>query len=148
MKGKSTVVIGFVLAAVIGVIFLGPVANAADTNTGTQTVTNETVAAQTDEYVDLGGYNIVDGSETVYGYNDTSASYEVASAGSDYDLKNGPGEIKANSSSSLIEDGEDIKVSYDYEASSDITATVVGFIPVMLGTLVFAKIAMGVNRQM
>lgn len=143
----KTVVI-FVVAAVIGMIFLSPVVAAVDDNTGSQTVTNETVAAQTGQFVDLSGYDIAQNSETVYGYNDTSGSYEVASAGTDYDMSYSDGEIKALTGSSLVDDGEDVKVSYDYQASGAMTSTVLGFIPVMLGTLVFAKLAMGVQREM
>lgn len=141
-------VVLFVIAAVIGVIFLGPVSQAANENTGTQNVTNETVAADYGNVVDLGGYNIDENSETVYGYNDTSGSYEVATSGTDYNMSYQSGGIEVLSSSSLIEDGEDIKVSYTWQASNSFTTTVVGFIPVMLGVLIFAKLANGVTREM
>lgn len=148
MAGKSGMVVLFVVAAIIGVIFLGPVSDAAAENTGVQTVTNETVTAQSGEFVELGGYDIDENSETVYGYNDTSGSYEEAVEGTDYEMDYNGGEFKALNGSSLIDDGEDAKVSYDYQASNAMTTTVVGFIPVMLGTLIFAKLAMGVNKEM
>lgn len=148
MKGKAGMVVLFVIAAIVGVIFLGPVSQAATENTGAQNVTNETVTANTGTVVDLGGYDIDENSETVYGYNDTSGSYEVATPGTDYNMSYSSGGIEVLASSSLIEDGEEIKVSYDWQASNSFTTTVVGFIPVMLATLIFAKLANGVTKGM
>jgi hypothetical protein len=148
MNGKAGMVLAFMLAAVIGVIFLQPVVGAANDNSGTQTVTNETIDANYDTFVDLGGYAVVSGSETVWGYNDTDSSYETAVQGTDYELNLNSGEIKILNGSSLIEDGETVKVSYDYEASGELTATVMEFIPVMLGTLVLVIVARGVQREM
>jgi len=148
VSGKASVVIGFALAAVIGLIFLGPIVGAVNDNTGAQTVTNESVTANTGQFVDLGGFDLVDGSETVYGLNDTSGNYEVATAGSDYEMDNLDGEVKALSGSSLIEDGEAMKVTYDYTASGSVTSTVVGFIPVMIATLLLFVISQGVIKEM
>lgn len=148
MNRKAGLVIGFVLAAVFGMIFLGPVIQAVGSNTGTQSETNETVAANVGQFVDLGGYDIETDSETVWAYNDTSGSYEQATKGTDYEIAYNNGSVKALSGSSLIEDGEDIKVSYTYQASGGLTTTVVGFIPVMLGTLVLYVISRGVMKEM
>lgn len=148
MGGKAKLVLAFALAAVIGVIFLQPVVGAVNDNTGSQDVTNETVTAQVGTYVDLGGYDIDENSETVYGYNDSSGSYEVASEGTDYEIAYGNGSIKALNGSSLIDDGEDVKVSYTYQASGTLATTVIGFIPVMLGTLVLVVVARGVEKEM
>lgn len=144
----ASYVIAFVLVAIIGMVFLTPVVQAVDDNSGQQSITNETVTAQHGEYVDLGGYAIDSSSETVWGYNDTSGSYEQATSGTDYDMNYSAGEIQANSSSSLIQDGEDIKVSYTYQASNESTSVILGFIPVMFGTLIFAKLAQGVQKQL
>lgn len=141
-------VLAFVLAAVIGMIFLQPVVGAANDNSGTQTVTNESITANYDQFVDLGGYDIVDGSETVYGYNDSSGDYEVAVESTDYEINNGAGEIKILNGSSLIEDGEEVKVSYDYQASGDLTSTLMTFVPVMLATLVLVVLARGVEKEL
>lgn len=138
---KPKVVAGAVIAVVVGMVFFPAVVNAVDTSTGTQTVENETVTAQSGEYVDLSGYQVEDGTVTVYGYNDTSASYETATSPDDYEVKFEPGELKANSSSTLIDDGENVKVTYDYKASNDTTTLIAGFIPVMIGVLLFFSLA-------
>jgi len=147
VKGKAALVLGFALAATFGVIFLSPVVGAVNDNTGTQSVVNETVTANTGTYVDLGGYDINSGSETVYGFNDTSGSYEVASSPGDYEMDYDSGAIKANSSSTLINDSEDIKVSYDYQAAGPLATTVIEFVPVMMGTLILFVVGRGVQRQ-
>lgn len=141
MARTATVLVGVILAVVTGMIFMPAVVDAVDTSTGTQTVTNETVSAQYDEGVDLDGYQVESGTVTVYGYNDSSASYETATEGTDYEVKLEPGELKVLNGSTLIEDGEDVKVSYDYEASGATTTLVVGFVPLMIGVLLFTHVA-------
>lgn len=141
------VLIGVVLAVVVGMVFLPAVVDAVDTSTGTQTVTNETVTAQTGEYVELDGYDLEDGTVTVLGYNDTSDSYETATEGTDYEVKYDSGELKALNGSSLIDNGEEVKASYDYQASGSMTTMILGFIPLMLGLLLFVPLAQRVQRM-
>lgn len=148
MARNGKIAIGLALATVVAMVFFPVVVDAVNTSTGTQNVTNETVTANSGEYVDLGGYQINENSETVYGYNDTSDSWEEATAGSDYEMSNENGSIKALSGSSLIDDGEDMRVSYTYEATGSTTTLLVGFIPMMIGVLVFAKLARGATRQL
>jgi hypothetical protein len=147
MAGMKTagLVIGVVVAAIIGVLFLPVVSDAVGSSTGSQDVTNETVTGQHGEWVELGGYDIDENSETVWGYNDTSGSYEQAIEGTDYDIRYSEGEIQANSSSTLIDDGEQIKVSYTYQATGSTTTLVAGFVPLMIGLLVFVSVAMKVR---
>jgi hypothetical protein len=143
VKAKSIVAV--VISATIAMTLFSPVLATVNTTTGTQSVTNETVTAQHGEFVDLDGYDIEKGSETVYWFNETSNSYETASAGTDYELNNSVGQIKALSSGD-IEDGEEIKVSYDYQASDGTTATVAGLVPTFMALLVvgiFANRIMG-----
>lgn len=143
----AKVLVAVVLAVTTGMIFFPVVTDAVSTSTGTQTVTNETVTAETGEYVDLSGYSLEDGTVTVYGYNDTSDSYETASEGSDYEVKLDSGELKALDGSTLIDDGEEVQVSYDYQATDDMTTMVIGFVPVMIGLLLFVVLAQRVQRM-
>ncbi|WP_049970770.1 hypothetical protein [Haladaptatus cibarius] len=143
-SGTAKVVITLSVFAAVGLIMLSPVNSTVTNNTGSQAVLNDSHGVGFDESIDLRGYNIDPGSETVYGYNDTSESYEVASA-SDYTLDDGSGTLDLNSSSTLFDEGEDVKVSYDYQASDDLTTLVVGFIPVGMGVLIFFGIASAVE---
>lgn len=138
---------GLAIFAAVGVILLSPVITVVDGNTGTQSVENETVAVDFNKSVDLKGYQIDPGSETVYGYNETSGSYEQA-ASSDYTLHEDSGEIEFNSSSTLFDEGEEAKVSYTYEASDATTSLVVGFIPVGVALYIFVNVARGATSSL
>lgn len=141
-------IVGVAIAVAIAAILLNPVVTAVQDETGVQTVTNETVTVQNDTYTDLEGYNLENGSVTVYGYNDTSGNYEQATEGTDYEINLEPGEIKAANGSSLIEDGEDVKVTYDYAATSGMTTTIIGYGPVFLGLLLLTTVGMKVQNEL
>lgn len=143
-RQTASVVLALAIFAAVGVILLGPVAGVVHDNTGTQTVTNETVYANYNHTVDLRGYDI-QGSATVWGYNDTSSSYEQATSPADYTLHKGPGTLSFNSSSALIQSGEKVKVTYDYKAAGTITSLVIGFIPLAVGLLIFVGVARSVT---
>lgn len=140
-------IVVLIVAAVVGILFLPVMVDTVNNSTGTQTITNETVVADYDTAVSLDGYQIVQDSETVYGYNDTTASWEVATSGTDYEMNYEPGEITVLNSSSLIDDGEDVQVTYDYQATDSTTTLVVGFLPLLLAVLIFVTLAAGVMRQ-
>ena len=146
-SGTAKVVLMLSVFAVVGVIMLNPVTTTVNGNTGQQSVTNETHAVDFDEALELRGYDIDPASETVYGYNQTSGSYEVA-PDSDYTLADNSGELTLESSSSLFDEGEDVKVSYDYQASDDLTTLVVGFIPLGVGLMIFVGIASRVEGML
>lgn len=148
MARIANVVLALAVFAAVGVILLNPVAGIVDGTTGTQSVTNETVTADYNSSSDLEGYDINTGTVTVYGFNDSSSSYEVAESSGNYTVLEGPGEIEFNSSSTLIDEGEEVKVSYEYTAAGSIATLVIGFIPVAIGLLVFVGLANGVQREL
>jgi len=131
----------------VGMVLMTPIVDTVNNNTGQQTVTNETVNATYDERLELQGYEIAEGSETVYGYNESADSYEVAPE-SDYTMHYESGGITLNSSSTLIDEGETVKVTYDYQATSELTSLVLGFIPVMIGVLLLVVVASRVEGAM
>lgn len=143
MAGEK--VAALLIAATIAVTLLNPVVGAVNSNTGSQDVTNESVTADT-EYQDLEGYNL-DSGETVYWYNSTSSSYEEISEGSDYEIDRDSGQVKIDSSGKAAE-GDDLKVTYSYQASSSTVTTVVGLAPLFMGLLVLGIIASRVQRMM
>lgn len=141
-------IVGVALAVAIAAILLGPVVTTVNGQTGVQTVTNETVSADTGNWVDTDGYQFVDGTVTVYGYNDSADSYEEATEGTDYELDLAAGEIKALEGSSLIDDGETVKITYDYEATDGMTSTIIGYGPVFLGLLLLTTVGMKVQQEL
>jgi len=132
--------------AAVGVIMLAPVVAAVNSNTGTVSVTDETVVAQSGERVALSGYDIDPATVTVEAYNDTSGSWETTT---EYTLYDQPGDIQFDvQNATNIEDGEEIRVDYDYQATGELTALVAGFIPVGIGLLIFVPIARRVEGLM
>ena len=137
----ASLVLALAIFAAVGVILLGPVSGVVADNTGTQTVTNETAYADYNQTVDLRGYDVDENSETVWGFNDTSGSYEQAVSGTDYSMNYGEGSIDFIDSSTLIEDNEEVKVSYDYRAADPLTTLIIGFVPLGVGLLIFVVVA-------
>jgi len=132
--------------AAIGVIFLAPVVTAVNSNTGTVAVADENVTAQTGERVDLRGYDIDPATVSVEAYNDTSGSWETTT---EYTLYEQPGKIEFDvNNSTLIQDGEQVRVSYEYQATGELTALVAGFVPVGVGLFIFVGIAGKVQELM
>ncbi|MCG1002869.1 MULTISPECIES: hypothetical protein [Halobacterium] len=143
-SNTPTIVVAVTVAVIVGFLFLQPVMTAAQDNTGEQNITNETVVAESGEYVDLDGYSVNTGSETVYAQN-SSGDYVEATSGTDYEINYDRGELQALNSSTLIQDGEELRVSYTYQASGGTTALIAGFIPVMFVLLLFVTVAMKVT---
>lgn len=143
MAGEK--IAALLIAATIAVTLLNPVVGAVQDNTGTQDVDNESITAST-EYQDLEGYN-VDSGETVEWYNSSSGSYEEISEGSDYEIDRDSGQVKINSSG-VASEGDDLRVTYSYTASSSTVTTVVGLAPLFMGLLVLGILAARVQGMM
>lgn len=143
VKGVVAVVIALTIAATM----FSPITSSVANNSGEVSVTNETVTASYGEAVQLRGYDIVDGSETVYAHNDTTDSTEVAPS-SDYTMDNEVGTITVDSSSDLIQDGESIDVSYDYQATTGQSTTVLNLVPLLIALLMLGIIAVEVMNRM
>lgn len=148
MASDATKILGVLLGVTFAAVLLAPTINVALGGSGDVTVQNETVAADYDNYVDLEGYDVNSNSETVYGFNDTSGAYEEAVSPGDYAFDYVEGRIRINSSSTLIQDGEDVKVTYTYARTSGSTTTVVQLIPMFLGLLIMVVLASEINGRM
>jgi len=141
-------IVGIVLAVAVASILLQPITMAVSTSTGIQTVDNETVTADVGNYTGLDGYYIQEDSEVVYGYNDTAGSYETLTEGTDYEMNYDAGQVKFLSGSSIVEDGEDVRVTYDYEATDDMTTTIIGYGPLFVAVLLLATVGMRVSDML
>lgn len=144
MVSSKTIAV-LMIAATIAMTLFNPVSTAIGDNTGSVTVTNETVTASPGNYTDLRGYDIDSGSETVYWYNSSSSSYEQVSSPDDYEMAYQNGSIQANSSGTIGE-GDELKVSYDYQATDGTTTTVAGLVPLFLLLLILVTIAAKVQE--
>lgn len=135
------------VALAVAATLVGPFNAAVADSTGTQSVTNESVTAEIDTFVELDGYDIVTDSETVYWYNNSSSSYEEVTSGTDYEMNYDPGQIKALSGGS-IGDGDELKVSYDYQATDGTTTTIAGLVPLFVVLLILGVLAAKIQKMM
>lgn len=133
-------VISVAITLVVVAALFGPFVSAVSDNTGTQSVTNETVTASTGDYVNLDGFDIEGTSVVVY-----NASDDVMTEGTDYEVNTDNGSVLALSGGD-IGDGTDIKVSYDYAQTSDVATTVADLIPLILLVVVLGTVAFAVKN--
>lgn len=136
---KPEKIAGVMIALTVAAVLLNPVSAVVSDNTGDVDVTNETVTADHDTYVDLDGYDVETNSETVYFQNGTS-DWETATRGTDYEMNYTEGSIQALSSGNIA-DGEELKVSYTYTATDGTTTTVVTMVPMFVALLILGVIA-------
>lgn len=137
VSGKG--IAGLMVAATIVMSMFAPIAGLVAGVQGTQSVANEQVTAANDDYVDLDGWDVHEDSETVE-FKDGSGSWVTATEGTDYEMAYGNGSVKAVSSGA-IDDGDTLRVSYDYRATEGTTAMVIGLVPLFLGLMVLGTFA-------
>lgn len=128
-------VISAVVAGIILVSMFSPITNVVGSNTGTQSVANESVTADVGNYTDLDGYQLKDGTVNVTDDNGTTYT-----EGTDYEIDYDAGKLKPLENGSIA-DGDTLSVSYDYQAADNTTSTIAGLIPLILtlvGVMLFA----------
>ena len=133
-------IVGLMIALTIAATLFTPISDITSSNSGVQTVSNETVTASNSSYVDLTGYNIQENSETVEWFNSTSGSYETVTEGTDYDFAYDNASIIALDGGT-ISDGDKLRVSYDYQATSGSATTVIEMVPLFVALLMLGVIA-------
>lgn len=127
--------VGITIAIVILVTMIGVVIPLVAANSGTVTVTNETVTSSL-EYnttYELEGFEVVSGSETVYVENGSAGSFETL-ASSEYTVDEGPGTLNVTGQSGSSA-GDEVLITYDYEATDSTTQTVVDLLALFLALL-------------
>jgi len=142
--GKQIAVV--VIAATIAMTLFAPISGMVSSSSGSQSVTNETFTASIDERVELDGYDVESGSETVYWYNSTTESYETVDD-SDYTFHYEGGDITIESGGD-ISDGDDMRVDYEYQATSGATTTVMVLIPLFVALMVLGAFADELSDKM
>lgn len=130
MASAGSAITKVVIGALIAVVLLNPLNSVVADSTGTTSVANETVTAD-NSFQELQGYDIVNGSVTV---NDSDGN--TVDPGN-YTVRHAPGEIRINNSSStVVSDGEQVDVSYDYQATSGSVTTIALLVPLLAVLLV------------
>lgn len=133
-------IVSVLLAVVIAGALFGPFVSAVSSNTGVQTVDNETITASHGEYVDLEGYNLNESSVRVF--NDT----DELVAGEDYEVGVRNGSILALAGGSIT-DGETVSVSYEYAITEGAASTIADLIPLLLLVTIIGILGFAVQNQ-
>lgn len=134
MPRNTSKIVTLVIAVTIAVVLIAPLSSIITGATGQQTVTDETVTADS-TYQDLRGYDIEQGSVTV---TDTSGNSVNSTY---YDVRYDTGEISINgSASTTLTSGEQAEVTYDYQATDSTTTVVAGIVPVLALLFVLVKL--------
>lgn len=122
-----------------------PIASTVYGSTGTQAIQNESLSADLDTYQELEGFNIVDGSTTVE--YDNGTAWNTATEGTDYELALENGTVKPLSGGA-IDQGDPLRVSYDYQVTSGTTTTIVQLVPLFVALMVLGLFAFKVQKGM
>lgn len=146
---SARVLIAVTIGVVIGVSMIPTVIGVTDNNAGTVTETNESVSGsvELDTWYELQGYEVVSGSETVYFENGTAGSFEVASSSTDYDLNTSDGAIKLLSTGE-VDAGDEVKMTYDYQATDSTTETVVDLFGLLIALVILVAISNPIREAM
>lgn len=140
-KGITTLVI----ALTIGAVFFIPVVDIINSNSGTQTINESVVTdnASFTETYDLEGYDIVAGSETIEA-NDGSG-WVTLTSGTDYTLTDSNAQLELNDTAN-VNAGDEIRATYDYEATSGMVTSITGLLPVFLALILLVPMANRVSE--
>jgi hypothetical protein len=139
-------IVAFIVGITIVVTVFSPFSVIVNDNSGTTTVSDETLTADVGNFSDLRGYNIDSGSLSVERYNTTSDSYESV-AGSDYELEADAGRLKPLASGA-IEDGDELRVDYDYRVTDGTTTTIVEILPTIVVLTILGLIGLRLQEGM
>lgn len=128
-----------VVALVIGAALLSPVVGVVTDNVGEVTVDEEEFTdVDVGEWYDLDGTNLVEDSETVE--YDSGEGWTEASSGTDYEMNYDNGSVQFLEGGD-ISAGDDVRVSYDYEATDGMTTSIIELIPLFIALFLLVALA-------
>jgi hypothetical protein len=140
-KQIAALLIGVTIAATL----FTPITTSISENTGNVEVQDETLTATVGEENDLRGYDIDDGTISVE--YDNGSGYQTATEGTDYSADLDAGTITPLASGN-IDDGAELRVDYDYQATSGSTTTIVGLIPLFMGLIIMVAMYAKMREMM
>lgn len=142
MASASTKVVTISILLLIGLVLFVPFNQAVNDNTGVQTVTNESVTVTVGERTDLTGYKVDESTLTVY----TDQSGTVLPA-TNYTVHTEPGELELDNEDTVT-NGSTVYATYDYQATSGTTTTILTYGPLLLAVLLLVIAARSVDDLM
>ena len=128
------------VALVIGVTLLSPINSAVIDNTGEVDVDDESLTAEIGEWQSLAQSNLVEDSETVEYYDNDTDEWVTATEGTDYEINYEDGSVQFLEDGAVSE-GDDVRVSYTYEATDNMTTTVLNLIPLFVALFLLVALA-------
>ena len=131
---SGTEIVGVMIAATVVLTLFTPISGIIDDTTSVTQIQDEEVVASNSSFVQLDGYKIHQDSDLVQ-YKNATSVWVNASEGTDYEMDYEDGAIKALVNGS-IEDGETIRVSYDYKKADGATATILLMVPLFMALVV------------
>lgn len=142
-------IVALVVAITIGAVFLAPVSNIVTSNSGAQTVDDSTVTQSLDynQTYELEGYQIDTNSETIERYSTSTDSWETLTKGTDYEIDYAAAELDV-SDTSATDAGDELRASYDWEATDGTTSTIIELVPLLMALLLLAPLANRVQDGM
>jgi len=142
-RGQSSTggaVAGTLIAITIVAVLVGPLASSVVGNSGVVGV-QENVSADPGTIQDLEGYDITSNFSADNGGTSLSE-------GSDYELYEENGSIKFLTGSANVAGGDDVGLTYEYNATDGITATIADLIPLFAGLLILGTVAVRIRQMM
>ena len=139
---------GLLLAVTIGAVFFVPVVDILDNTTGEVEVENDVLTndASFDEVYDLQGFDVTPDSEIVEVWDDGTESWTTLTAGTDYQIDTDQGEIEFIDGGGVSE-GDEVRASYEYQATDGIITSIAGLLPVFLALLLLVPLANKVSSE-
>ena len=139
---------GLLLAVTIGAVFFVPVVDILDNTTGEVEVENDVLTndASFDEVYDLQGFDVTPDSEIVEVWDDGTESWTTLTAGTDYEIDTDQGEIEFIDGGGVSE-GDEVRASYEYQATDGIITSIAGLLPVFLALLLLVPLANKVSSE-
>jgi hypothetical protein len=142
-RGQSSTggaVAGTLIAITIVAVLVGPLATSVVGNSGVVGA-QETVSADPGTIQDLEGYDITSNFSADNGGTSLSE-------GSDYELYEENGSIKFLTGSANVAGGDNVDLTYEYNATDGITATIADLIPLFAGLLILGTVAVRIRQMM
>jgi hypothetical protein len=136
---------GVMVAATIVATLFSPMLGIVASSSGTQTVDNTTFTADIGDPVELPGYDVTEGTLTVEWYNSTSGSYEQVDD-SYWNFSYPRAELTVENGTKISQ-GDDMRASYDYQATDGTTTNIVEMVPMFMALTLMGMLGNEISKR-